>query len=89
MQEFLSFRKFITPVFIQVIFWIGVAVSVLAGLGMMIGGANMAYGGGGTALGGLLTLIIGPLMVRIYCELLIVLFRILDRLTEISERNRL
>mgnify|MGYP005837497471 CR=1 len=34
-------------------------------------------------LNGILTLLFGPIVVRIGCELLIVVFRILDRLGEI------
>ncbi len=69
MSEYLSFRKMITPVFIQVIFWIAVVVIVIAGIAQM---ANDAVGAG------LLTLLIGPLAARIYAEILMVIFRIND-----------
>jgi len=75
MNEFLSFRKMITPVIIQVLFWIGVAVCVIMGLATMVGGDRV--------IPGLLTLILGPVIVRIYCELLILLFRIHDAVDEI------
>src|SRR5260221_13270506 len=73
MNEFLSFRKMITPIFIQVIFWIFVVMSVIVAIGAM-------FQGGVAILGGLIFLIIGPFMARIYCELLIILFRIYDEL---------
>jgi hypothetical protein len=79
MTEFLSFRKMITPIFIQVVFWIGVALCVIIGISQIVMGAN-SYGGGAVVLMGLITLVIGPLFVRIYCELLILLFRIHDEL---------
>lgn len=88
MQDFLAFRKFITPVFIQIIFWIGAGACMLLGLVSMIAGAS-SYGGGQAVLGGLVLIVLGPLGVRVYCEVMIVLFRILDRLGEISERHRL
>jgi hypothetical protein len=69
MGDYLSFRKMITPVFIQVIFWILIAVIVIAGIAQM---ANDAVGIG------LLTLLIGPLVARIYAEILMVIFRIND-----------
>ena len=76
MNEFLSFRKMITPIFIQVIFWIAVAVSIIAAIGVM-------FQGGVAILAGLVFLVIGPFMARIYCELLIILFRIYDELVAI------
>jgi hypothetical protein len=79
-SEFFAFRKMITPMVIQIIFWIGVALSVIGGIGMIIGGASSNVGGGMLVLMGLLYILIGPLVVRIYCELLIVMFRILDEL---------
>ena len=76
MNDFLSFRKMITPVFIQVIFWIAVVMCVISAL--------MAMAQGGVAIiAGLLFLIIGPFMARIYCELLIIAFRIYDELVAI------
>jgi hypothetical protein len=76
MDDFLAFRKMITPMIIQIIFWVGVVASVIIGLGMM----------GYSFLTGLVVLVIGPLVVRIYCELLILLFRIHDTLKEIRDR---
>jgi len=85
MDDFLKFRKMITPVIIQVLFWVGVAVSVIGGL-ITMGSSFGSYGGGvGTFLMGLLTLILGPVVVRIYCELLILFFRMNESLTEIKE----
>ena len=76
MNEFLSFRKMITPIFIQVIFWIAVVMSIIAAIGIM-------FQGGVAILAGLVFLVLGPFMARIYCELLIILFRIYDELVAI------
>jgi hypothetical protein len=76
MNDFLAFRKFITPVFIQVIFWLFVIMIVLAGLFSM-------FQGGSAIFSGLLMIIVGPLIVRMYCELLILFFRIYDELVAI------
>jgi len=64
----------ITPVFIHVIYWIGIAVVVLAGLG-----AIAASG----ILKGLLAIVVGLIVVRVGCEVLLVLFRINDNLVAI------
>ena len=88
MKEFLSFRRMITPSIIQIIFWIGVVVSIIAGLvGIGAGFAGGSGNGGALVLNGLLTLLIGPIIVRIYCELLIVIFRINDTLTDIRKNT--
>ena len=87
MNDFLAFRKMITPAVIQVIFWIGVAVCVLGGLVAIIQGAGGRYGGGEQVLSGVLMIILGPIAVRIYCELLIIMFRIHDRLVEIQDNT--
>ena len=78
MNEYLTFRRMITPVFIQVIFWIAVAVIVLAGFALI---ANDEAGVG------LLTIIIGPFIARIYAELLIVIFRINDNVSAIRVQS--
>jgi len=74
MGEYLTFRKMITPVFIQVIFWIAVAALVIVGLVQI---AN------DEAVAGILLIIFGPLGARIYAEILIVIFRINDNVAGI------
>jgi len=86
-QEYLAFRKMLTPMAIQIIFWIGVAACVILALVGIVSGASAPVGGGRQVLGGILTLLLGPIVVRISCELLIVVFRILDVLTEIKEKQ--
>lgn len=78
MNDYMSFRRMITPVLIQLFFWIGVAGIVITGLAMMFGGENA-----GERVLGFLLIPFGVLMVRIYCELLILLFRINDSLQDI------
>ena len=81
MNDFFAFRTMITPVIIQIIFWVGVALCVIFGLGAIFVGSR--YGNGGP-LWGVLVLILGPVAVRIYCEILIIFFRINETLTEIK-----
>ena len=74
MNDFLSFRKMITPVFIQAIFLIGAVLAVLGALITMFRGMFFI---------GLVYLVLGPLLVRIYCELLILFFKIHEEVTAI------
>jgi hypothetical protein len=82
MKDFFAFRTMITPIIIQIIFWVGVAACVVMGIGYMVIGSR--YYGGAAPLYGLMILIFGPLAVRIYCEILIIFFRINETLTEIK-----
>ena len=84
MEDFLNFKKMITPMIIKILFWIGVALMILSGLASIISGANATFGGGKLVLMGLITIVLGPVIVRIYCELLIVIFSVNDTLTEIK-----
>jgi hypothetical protein len=88
MEDYLNFKKMITPIFIRAIFWILVGLCVLVGLGEIVSGAMYHFGGGAQVLAGFLTLFIGPVFVRIWCEILIVLFSINDTLTEIRDNTR-
>lgn len=81
-SDFWAFRTMVAPVIIRVIFWVGSVIFILIGLAIVLGGIHPRPGG---ALGaGLGFIILGPIVVRIYCELLIVFFRINETLTEIK-----
>ncbi|HEY7544909.1 MAG TPA: DUF4282 domain-containing protein [Blastocatellia bacterium] len=82
-SDFLTFRKMITPIIIQIIFWLGVAGVVITGLLSIVAGLS-AYNGGFFIFVGFLYMVLGPIVVRIYCELLIVAFRMNETLTDIK-----
>ncbi len=82
MSDFFSFRTMITPVIIQIIFWIGVALCIIVGIFYLLFGYH--YYGSSAPAYGLLILVFGPVAVRIYCEILIIFFRINETLTEIK-----
>jgi hypothetical protein len=84
--EFLAFRRMVTPVVIQVIFWLGVAICVLTGLGQLFFG--LRFMSIITIFSALFTIVVGPLLVRVWCELIILLFRIYDTLQEIKEQRK-
>lgn len=85
MEDFLKFKRMLTPVIIQILFWVGLGVVVLAGLAMMFAGISAQKGGGGMVFAGLLMILLGPIFWRVYCELLIVIFSINDTLTEMRD----
>jgi len=78
MEDFLAFRKMLTPVFIKIVFWLGIVVTILSGLVMLVKG-------GPFAIIGLIYIFAGPIVVRIWCELIIVIFTINDTLTDIRK----
>jgi hypothetical protein len=94
LKSFTSFDRMITPVIIKVLFWIGVGISVLSGIGLfftgIVGGImNSSFGQVlGGLFGGPLTIILGILITRIYSELLIVIFQINESLTDIKEMKK-
>lgn len=85
-MDFITFRKFATPVIIQILFWIGVVACFAGGIAIMVASESGYdyYGGGGSSgigiAAGLALMLLGPLFVRVWCELLIVIFRIYDEL---------
>jgi hypothetical protein len=79
-KEFASFRKMITPIVIQVLFWIMVVGCVITGI-MMISTGPIG------ALGGILFIPLGVLGARIWCELIILIFRMRDLLEDIRNNT--
>lgn len=79
MGDFLTFRRMITPIIIQVLFWVGIAAVLITGLIMLTQEPFL----------GLLIIVLGPIAVRIYCEILILFFRMNETLTDIDEQLHL
>jgi hypothetical protein len=83
--DYLAFRKMIVPVVIQVIFWVLSGLVVLGGVGFLIFNLTQR---GGSPIAGIAVLFIGVpfyvFLIRVYCELLIVIFRMNDTLTDIK-----
>lgn len=71
MRDLFYFDNLITPGIIHIVYWLGIAVAVLAGLSSVWGGSIVK---------GLLVIVAGPIIVRVGCEVLIVLFRINENL---------
>lgn len=84
--SFWTFDKMVSPTIIQVIFWIGIGLIVLSALGQFIMALDNRYGGGEQMVVAVGTLLIGPLVWRVYCELMIVIFRIHTTLRGVNDR---
>src|SRR5690625_2584125 len=85
MGKFFRFERMITPLIIQLVFWIGVIGSIIVGIITLISGLTGDGGFGGVFMG-LLIMLIGPIGIRIYCEILMVAFKFLDLLVEIRDK---
>ena len=75
MKQFINYETMITPGIVKVLSWIGMVVALIVGL---LGIAVDPLTGIGTA-------ILGPVAVRIYAEILLVIFEIQKTLTQIRD----
>jgi hypothetical protein len=85
-MDLLMFRRMIAPVIIMVLFWLGI-VGVI-GYGLFGAGTAIYFAGGRGVLIALLALItipIGILAIRLYAEVMILLFRMNETLTDIKK----
>jgi len=78
MNDYLTFDKFITPVIIQILFWLGLATVVILGLLAIVNGG---------AVQGLFLILLGPIIWRVYMELLLVMFKIREELYLIRKQG--
>ena len=78
LRDFLTFRRMITPLLIQALFWVFSAVVIIAGIVLVIAGPGALQ-----RMLGLFAIFLGPLAVRVYLEICMVAFRINETLTDI------
>lgn len=83
MRDLLYFDSMITPKLITLVYWISLAL-------LALGGVVTLFAGEGNFLVRVLTLLIGlplgALLIRVYCELLMVLFKINDNIQKLVDR---
>ena len=75
------FDAMLTPKLITLIYWLLLLVAIISGLGIMFSGMSLT-----SFIGGLFTIILGAFFARIWCELLIVLFKINDNIRRLAEK---
>ena len=88
MEDFWAFRTMLTPVLVQVIFWVGVLGCIGYGIFQILPPQRGAVTPGPMEIiRGIAWIVFGPLAVRLVCEVAILFFRMNETLTEI--RNKL
>jgi hypothetical protein len=84
MKALLSFDNMLTPKIITIVYWLLLLLAVVGGIGSMFSGyGGFSFGG---FLMGLLYMVAGAVGARIWCELLIVLFKMNEALQEIRRK---
>lgn len=81
MSDFWSFRRMATPSVLQVFFWLELLAVVIGGAGLIAFGLHNHVWW--VAIVGIGVLVIGPLVVRLWTESVIVVFRINQTLTDL------
>jgi len=76
-KDLLTFRKMIAPIIIQVVFWFLIVLNLAGSIYLMTRG-------GWFVLFGLISIVLESLFIRLFCEILIVIFRMYESLKEIS-----
>jgi len=79
MQDLLGFEKMVTPIIIRILYFLGLLGVLAAAVMSLFQGRFLA------AIG---ILVFGAIMVRVYSELLILLFRIHDNLVSINQQMK-
>ena len=77
-KDFVYFRKMLTPLIIQIVFWVGAVAAFVGGIATMFNGGFWR---------GLLIALLGPFIVRIFSELILVTFKINGTLTDIRNEQ--
>jgi len=96
-RKFYSFDEMLTPSIIHIVFWILVIISVVTGLNTMINAFGYTYH---TSMGeirqsgsfllfvwGIIEIGIGIILSKIFCELVLVTFKINEHLAEIRKNS--
>ena len=90
MKDFLTFKKMITPVFVQIFFWVGIVFILVAGVLIIVNGSSGSYSrygyGGVPSWIGFVYIILGPIFWRVVCEGMILIFQIFDSLRRIEQK---
>lgn len=78
MKDFLLFRRMVTPLIVQILFWLFLVMVLISAVASIMRKDFFI---------GILTLLFGPLFVRVACEGIIVFFRINDNLADIRQKT--
>ncbi len=84
LRDYMSFRNMVTPRIIELLFLISIFVSIVSGLYVIFVKNSIVINVNYKTLIGLGLILIGPIISRIYCEVLILFFRMNETLTELK-----
>lgn len=84
MRDLFHFDSMLTPKIITFVYWLLLLFAVVSGFGTMFGG--MGGFSFGSFLMGLATMLGGAVFARIWCELLIVLFKIHENMKKLADK---
>ncbi len=80
-RDLLFLDEMFTPKIINIIYWLILFFMVISGLAIMFSGMTFF-----SFIGGMLTIIMGAVGARIWCELLIVIFKIHENLRKLADK---
>jgi hypothetical protein len=77
MMDFLRFKKMIMPYIIQILYWLCTVLVIITGFYIIFARQSLSKG--------LIIIILGPLVIRLICEIIMVYFRSYQTLLNIEE----
>ena len=80
-RDLLFLDEMLTPKIINIIYWLILFFMVISGLAIMFTGMTFF-----SFIGGMLTIIMGAVGARIWCEILIVIFKIHENLRKLADK---
>jgi hypothetical protein len=90
MRDLLHFDSMITPKIITFIYWLLLAAAAIAGLVLISKGFGMmkysGFAGFGMVVAAPVLVLFSALLARIYCEIMIVLFKMNEALQDIRRK---
>ena len=85
-KDLFSFEVMVFPKIATVLYLLLVGICVLFGFITIVRGIDMPWGGGPVIISGLAMMTIGPFLIRLWFEALLVLFKVHDRLRDINNK---
>lgn len=92
MNKFLNFNELITPTFINLLYWCGIVLIVIGSIVSITSSLSMMRFAAAASLGGIVLTTIGAaagiVLWRIWCEMIIVFFKIYEKLDVIDSNTK-
>lgn len=84
LNDLLHFNTMLTPKIITFIYWLLLLFAAVSGLSTMFGGYGFSIGNFAMGLG---IIAIGALAARVWCEIMILLFKIHENTQKLAEKD--